>query len=90
MSHLFLGWFGPRGLASVLFAFLVLEEHVPGYDLILLTVVTTVVLSVYLHGATAWPASTRYAARCESLGEQAPGEWAEVPELPARIRYEKA
>jgi NhaP-type Na+/H+ or K+/H+ antiporter len=59
----FLGWFGPRGAASIVFALLLLEEErgLPNEDLILATVFVTVGLSVLAHGATATPFATRYA-----------------------------
>ena len=57
----FLGWFGPRGLASILFALFVLEDSaVPGGDTILVAVIVTVTLSVLAHGLTAAPASKWY------------------------------
>ncbi|MEU0691469.1 cation:proton antiporter [Streptomyces uncialis] len=53
---LFFGWFGPRGLASILFALLVVEESgIAEADAILLVTAVTVTLSVYLHGLTAAP-----------------------------------
>lgn len=51
----FMGWFGPRGLASVVFGLLALEAGVPDADVLLATVVVTVGLSVFLHGLTATP-----------------------------------
>jgi NhaP-type Na+/H+ or K+/H+ antiporter len=59
----FLGWFGPRGAASIVFALLVLEEEdsLPTQELILTVVFVTVGLSVLAHGATAAPLATRYA-----------------------------
>ena len=59
----FLGWFGPRGLASIVFA-VMLEEgsELPHEETILLTVYATVGLSVLLHGLTAAPLAGRYAA----------------------------
>ncbi len=87
MSFVFLGWFGPRGLASVLFAFLVLEQDVPGHETILQVVVLTVILSVFAHGATAWPSSKVYARKCDAERARAPEEWVEVPELSPRISY---
>jgi sodium/hydrogen antiporter len=56
------GWFGPRGLASVVFALLALEElgsRTAGPAVAVITV--TVLLSVLVHGATADPLATRYA-----------------------------
>ena len=59
----FLGWFGPRGAASIVFALLLLEEEsaLPNQDVILTTAFVTVGLSVLAHGVTAAPLSTRYA-----------------------------
>ncbi|BDZ41342.1 sodium:proton antiporter [Paraoerskovia sediminicola] len=60
---LFLGWFGPRGLASVVFALLALEQlgEGPVVTSAVATVATTVLLSVVLHGVTAGPAASAYA-----------------------------
>ena len=56
----FLGWFGPRGLASLLFALLILEDlHVDQAEFIQTVVGTTVLLSVMLHGMTAAPLGNR-------------------------------
>jgi NhaP-type Na+/H+ or K+/H+ antiporter len=63
----YLGWFGPRGLATVVFAAEVLEEaDVPGVETITGVAVMTVALSVLLHGLTAYPGSQRYADWYES------------------------
>ena len=51
----FIGWFGPRGLASVVFGLLVLERGVPEEQTLLTTVVLTVALSVLLHGLSSTP-----------------------------------
>ena len=58
----FLGWFGPRGLASIVFAILIEEGHpIPHEHTLLTTVYVTIGLSVLLHGLTAAPLATRYA-----------------------------
>jgi sodium/hydrogen antiporter len=58
----FLGWFGPRGLASIVFVLLLVEEtDLPARPLLLDVVTWTVALSVYAHGLTAWPGANRYA-----------------------------
>jgi len=63
----FLGWFGPRGLASIVFAILVLEEGgLPHDGLILTTTYVTIGLSVLAHGLTAAPLANRYATWYES------------------------
>jgi NhaP-type Na+/H+ or K+/H+ antiporter len=54
-EKLFMGWFGPRGLASIVFAVIVLDKHLPGGGTISMTVVCTIVLSVILHGLSAHP-----------------------------------
>jgi NhaP-type Na+/H+ or K+/H+ antiporter len=58
----FLGWFGPRGLASIVFAVIVIEEsQLPHEHLIVLATYLTVGLSVFAHGLTAAPLADRYA-----------------------------
>jgi NhaP-type Na+/H+ or K+/H+ antiporter len=58
----FLGWFGPRGLASIVFVLILLQEtDLPERSLLLTVVTWTVALSVYAHGLTAGPGATRYA-----------------------------
>jgi NhaP-type Na+/H+ or K+/H+ antiporter len=54
-SKLFLGWFGPRGLASIVFAIIVYQENLPGSEYIALVVACTVGLSLVAHGVTANP-----------------------------------
>ena len=58
----FLGWFGPRGLASIVFVLILVEQtELPERSLMLTVVTWTVALSVYAHGLTAWPGANRYA-----------------------------
>lgn len=58
---LYVGWFGPRGLASIVFALLLLEAGPPSADRLVDVVSLTVGLSVVLHGASAAWAAGRYA-----------------------------
>ena len=58
-SKLFLGWFGPRGLASIVFMIIVAEQKLPGNQTLVLTVFCTVLFSVILHGMTANPLANR-------------------------------
>jgi len=76
------GWFGPRGLASVVFALLALEELGHGVAGHAVTVITiTVMLSVLVHGATADPLATRYARRLtRPAGGQAGADRPGIPE----------
>jgi NhaP-type Na+/H+ or K+/H+ antiporter len=63
----FLGWFGPRGLASIVFAVIVVEEaNLPHTQTILLTTYATVGLSVLAHGLSAVFLTDRYVAWYES------------------------
>jgi NhaP-type Na+/H+ or K+/H+ antiporter len=58
----FVGWFGPRGLASIVFTVIALEQGtLPHSSAITVAVVFTIVLSVYLHGFSAKPLTERYA-----------------------------
>ena len=59
-EKLFLGWFGPRGLASILFTLLMMDQFdFPGEDELLACVSLTVGLSILLHGLSATPLATR-------------------------------
>jgi NhaP-type Na+/H+ or K+/H+ antiporter len=69
---LFIGWFGPRGLASVVFALLAVEQLGPGAEPAVTVIVLTVALSVLAHGLTAGPLAARYGGRLARTGEPAP------------------
>jgi NhaP-type Na+/H+ or K+/H+ antiporter len=62
-EKLFIGWFGPRGLASIVFAVIVLNEQLPGNSTIMVTAVCTIVLSVVGHGLSANPLVSKLFAR---------------------------
>jgi len=86
---LFIGWFGPRGLASVVFALLALEdlgEHAAGQAVAVIAV--TVLLSVIVHGASADPLARRYGPSLAA----APGgaDDAALPQLPERRLIRRA
>ena len=82
----FLGWFGPRGLASIVFAILLAEESdLPNEETILLTVFLTVGLSVLAHGLTAAPLAMRYASWYEANPrDRVQAEAMEVPDMRLR------
>ncbi|HEV2919248.1 MAG TPA: cation:proton antiporter, partial [Actinomycetota bacterium] len=65
----FMGWFGPRGLASVVFTLLALEEMERGGAMLLETVTWTILLSVVLHGISASPLAARYGASIAKAGQ---------------------
>jgi len=52
-EKLFMGWFGPRGLASIVFAVIVLNAELPGSSTIAMTAACTIILSVIAHGLSA-------------------------------------
>ncbi len=64
---LFVGWFGPRGLASVVFALLAVEELGDRAGPAVAAIVLTVLLSVVAHGVSAGPWAARYGAHSGSL-----------------------
>ena len=59
-SVAYIGWFGPRGLASLVFGLIAFEEHLPGAGLLSGVIAMTVGLSVVLHGASAPFLGNRY------------------------------
>jgi sodium/hydrogen antiporter len=86
VSVLFMGWFGPRGLASIVLGLIVVGEAplLPGRDEIELVVALTVLLSVLLHGATAAPLSEAYARRIDGMSADASEKQGAV-EMPTRM-----
>ena len=70
VTSAFLGWFGPRGLASILFVLLILEEaDLANESTLFAAVIVTVTLSVVLHGMTAGPAARWYGSMSQQMGE---------------------
>ena len=85
-TRLFFGWFGPRGLASILFALLVREELDTAVGQTIFTVAAwTVLASVFLHGLTATAWAGRLARRLDAETEPMP-EMDPVPEFATRSR----
>jgi NhaP-type Na+/H+ or K+/H+ antiporter len=83
VSVLFMGWFGPRGLASIVLGLIVVAEAplLTGREDIEQVVALTVLFSVLLHGVTAAPLSAAYARLVEGMAADAPEKQvaAEVP-----------
>jgi sodium/hydrogen antiporter len=87
----FLGWFGPRGAASIVFALLVVEEGgLPHDEVLLAAAFVTVGLSVLAHGASAAPLAARYARWLDGLPaeEHVPLESPGASELRWRLEHE--
>ena len=84
-----MAWFGPRGLASVVFCLLALEElGSPAADHAAAVITITVVLSVLAHGATADPLASRYARHLARQAGQRAG--AGLPGIPERRLIRRA
>jgi NhaP-type Na+/H+ or K+/H+ antiporter len=71
---LFMGWFGPRGLASIVLGLVYLERqaHLPGESTMRLAVMATVLLSIFAHGLSALPGIALYARGVAALDPEAP------------------
>lgn len=81
----FMGWFGPRGLASIILALVVLEEEpeLPAIPTVFAAMTVTVLASVFLHGISARPLSRAYGEALSDAEEGDP-EMEEVMENPVR------
>ncbi|MDN0073637.1 cation:proton antiporter [Crenobacter sp. SG2303] len=80
---LFMGWFGPRGLASIVLGLVYLEEeaHLSQESTIKLATMATVLLSIFAHGLTALPGINRYAKAISPLDNSAPEHEATSPDV---------
>jgi NhaP-type Na+/H+ or K+/H+ antiporter len=68
----YIGWFGPRGLASIVFAGIVAESGIPGSSAVVDVVLLTIALSIVAHGMTAAWGARRYAAWFEAAAAADP------------------
>lgn len=83
----FIGWAGPRGLASIVYAVIVADSAgLPGAREVFVVASTTILLSIAAHGVTAAPLSARYGAWMASVGGARSPEHAHVPHLALRHR----
>ena len=80
---LFIGWFGPRGLASLVFTLLALEALGSVADEAVALLAATVLLSVVVHGLSAGPLARRYGESAAAAGPEPGGP---VPVTPLRGR----
>ena len=88
VSVLFMGWFGPRGLASIVLGLIVVGEAplLAGRRQIELVVALTVLLSVLLHRVTAAPLSAEYARKVEEMAADVPEKGEAVEKSPLERR----
>ena len=85
MTVAYVGWFGPRGLASIVFGLFILEEaDLPLGDDLFLVVTWTVLASVFLHGVSSVGLSERYASWFSRRAADSVPEAAPVHEMPTR------
>ena len=85
-TRLLMGWFGPRGLASVVFGLLAVDAlglARPETHLLATVVTWTILLSVIAHGLSAQPLAAWYARRLAATGGEMP-ELEDVPEIGTR------
>jgi len=88
-SILYLAWFGPRGVASILYVLLVVDKYeLSGETIIFNVTAITVLLSVFLHGVTAVPGANAYASSLEAVpDEEKDAEMKQVRHLPTRRKH---
>ena len=86
-SILFLGWFGPRGLASIILGLIFLEQktNLSVEPVIILAVISTVLLSIFAHGISAAPVINLYARRTAAMGPNSL-ERQEIDEMDQRVQ----
>ncbi|MEX0317543.1 MAG: cation:proton antiporter [Ruegeria sp.] len=83
LTRVFFGWFGPRGLATALFALLVLETLPHGFqDEVLHLAINAVWISAVLHGITAAPAARWYGKMIAGRGACPETEQVDAAEAP--------
>ena len=87
VSVAFVGWFGPRGLASIILALVVLDEEpdLPAIPVLFAAMTVTVLASVFAHGISARPLTRAYGARMKDAGD-AEAEMLPAVEAPVRGR----
>ena len=79
---LFIGWFGPRGLASIVFILTAIEEtELTAANDLIVAACLTVVLSIVAHGFSAQPLSNLYGQRLEEMPEDEAEEMEEMEEM---------
>ncbi len=79
---IFMGWFGPRGLASIVLGLVYLEQEssTPGESIVRLVVMVTVMLSIFAHGFSTLPGINFYVHKLAGLSEKSPEKQVEIPE----------
>jgi NhaP-type Na+/H+ or K+/H+ antiporter len=83
---LFMGWFGPRGLASIVLGLVYLEHevHLANESTIVTAVTATVLLSIFAHGISALPGTRLYARKVAKLDDDAPELQETISPIPGK------
>ncbi len=71
-TMLFIGWFGPRGIASILYMLIVVHKlgSIEGHEKIFAVMTLTIFLSIFLHGLSAKPFSNLYSKSHKTTTEK--------------------
>ena len=83
----FIGWFGPRGLASIVFALIALQDGIPDRQTLLTTVMLTILLSVFLHGLSSVPLVAAYSRWYGAHVAKHPSAPEAKPTIMSRLRH---
>ena len=83
----FMGWFGPRGLASIVFALIAFESHIPDRQMLFTTVMMIILLSVFLHGLSSVPLVAAYSRWYAAHVTKHPGASEAKPTIMSRLRH---
>jgi sodium/hydrogen antiporter len=86
----FMGWFGPRGLASIVFALIAFESHIPNSQMLFTTVMMIILLSVFLHGLSSVPLVASYSRWYAAHVEKQPSASEAKPTIMSRLRQHQA
>ena len=84
----FIGWFGPRGLASIVFALIALEKGIPDRQMLLTTVMLIILLSVFLHGLSSVPLVAAYSRWYAAHVAKHPSASEAKPTIMSRLRHQ--
>jgi sodium/hydrogen antiporter len=83
----FIGWFGPRGLASIVFALIAPDDHIPHRQMLFTTVMLTILLSVFLHGLSSVPLVAAYSRWYTAHPAKSPSAPEAKPTIMSRLRH---
>lgn len=85
-SVLFLGWFGPRGIASIIYGLHIFSEATPNTETVFNIIILTVLFSTFLHGLSAVPLANWYGNRAEEMADEPDMvEMEPIEEMPLRL-----